>query len=877
MKGGSLMKREIISILLILIISFSTVGGFADEMSLSDNAPEEKAVGLLRNMELLSGENIDYTAELSRGEFANYMIKLFNLPSSSEIVNIFKDVDEYNEFFSSVMTLYRLGIVYGNTDGNFYPEQIISVTDAVVMISRAMGYSLISKDSTYLISRASQMGITEGISLSGNLTMSTLVYLMYNALHSCPYVQNSFGDESSYITNIPLLEANFDIFYDEGQVTANCYSSLSGESGLSIGCVDIDETTYKCNDFDLTDYLGYEICYYYYKTDKNERRVVYAYASDNSDVIKVSSDNIEGLLTDRMFTYYENNKQVKKHIQGDVDVIYNGKAYPSYTADMFAPQSGEIWLIQDSGKVKTVIINSVQSYVVSGVNEDFASGIYTIYTKYPYASLKLPDDENNIIVKDSEGNSISVYDIAEGDVIDVTKSSDGELFNITVSKTMFEGELSEIGNSSGKTAFVVDGVSYKVLPSSLSDITARVQLGSKYTFYVNMYGEIIYTSNADESDINYGYIIDALYSQTLDGGLKLQILTKNNKIKEFVCSKKLTVDSSANVTQNDDALLNSLRGKIVIYKLDSKGLIKSIDNPEDFVDDVREIENKTGFHSNYSSQGSKVKYKTSTRSFSGAGALSLDTTVFFVSTDTSLVNEDMFYAKKANSLVNDGDYIVDLYSTDGTNAVSDVAVIYDYAEKDLTMESPIGIVSEITTRVSDDGDPVCNVRILTSKGEICYDVSDEITAEDIKQMNIRRGCLVRYALSTKAIIKNISLWVNPYLDFSSALNYSSNPSADYAAKTRLIYASVYSKANGVLRISPKDFSVPGQADALKVSDLENYQEISSKPIYVVDTKKEVIDIGSYEDIKDYVTSGTSASKVLIRSRYGDVLAIYVFN
>lgn len=87
----------------------------------------------------LSGKN--FSAPISRAEFAAYIARLLNVPQTTAGGNSFKDVAASNPYYSEILAAANAGLVAGRDSVTFDPNANITRQEMAVMFSRALAYA----------------------------------------------------------------------------------------------------------------------------------------------------------------------------------------------------------------------------------------------------------------------------------------------------------------------------------------------------------------------------------------------------------------------------------------------------------------------------------------------------------------------------------------------------------------------------------------------------------------------------------------------------------------------------------------------------------------------------------------------------------------
>lgn len=114
------------------------------------------------------------TMSVTRGQFADMLTKALDISGSAD--EIFADVSDSYEYRDAVSALKANGIVNGDSDGNYNPDSVISKSDALTMIKRAVKVK--NKDHGADIWDDGAMSINA----TNDLNRAEVAVLLYNVL-----------------------------------------------------------------------------------------------------------------------------------------------------------------------------------------------------------------------------------------------------------------------------------------------------------------------------------------------------------------------------------------------------------------------------------------------------------------------------------------------------------------------------------------------------------------------------------------------------------------------------------------------------------------------------------------------------------------------
>ena len=276
---------------------------------------------------------------VTRAELMMYFAKLSGLDKTydKEYKGSFTDVDKKTPYYQSIQAMEFAGVVKGNGAGSFFPNDKVTVTDAVCSAVKLLGYDVYALSSGgypsgYFVA-ANQAGITKGMEASsdGYLYGKNAVTLLLNVLTCELTVQAVWGNEGKIeITNdASYLENVFSVYSGKGIVSANEMTGLtSREKNVSYGCVEIDGVAYKAENADRNDMLGKKIDFYYKNNDETTgvSEIIWYEVNKNVDIIELDARDIVSVSNHTLEYEVEDDFETIK-FSGATDVIFNYKAY----------------------------------------------------------------------------------------------------------------------------------------------------------------------------------------------------------------------------------------------------------------------------------------------------------------------------------------------------------------------------------------------------------------------------------------------------------------------------------------------------------------------------------------------------------------------
>lgn len=830
----------------------------------TDTAAQTADISFLSVLGFFSSDDeFDGTAEMTRAEFAGEAIHLLNdnAETYDGLTSPYADVDEYTDNGGAILMLTALGVFRGGDDGCFMPDDTIAAPDAATAVTRLLGYSM-------KLSEKSFARIKADLTVSnGSLTWNDSVSLFEKALETNCLERDGYGGDETYTAKRTLLQAQFGIEDYEGKVTANRFTALESTDEPGDNHVMIDGIAYKTT-FDFSSLLGYCVTYYVRESERGEAEVIYARPTAQNKVTVIDADDLIE-FKNGVYKYDVNGKTRTEKVPGNADIIYNGRSDPSYTQAQMAPKFGSVTLLEYGGKTETVVIEDIRDEIVSAVSDSkiyFRSG----------NSIDI-DEVSFVSMTDADGDGVNISAVAEGLVISIKRSADGEYADMTVSSRTVSGVVSAVSEDE----VTVGDESFKISPYC-EDGIEKVTPGNNYVLTLNAYGRAVKMKSRSSSEI-FAYFIE-LTPDTF-GGSKIGLLTENNELKAFKTAVNVTVNGSQS-NSVESTLTDRQLIKVKINDDDEITKIETAVNAGAYTGLLKDNEALDGLR--ISSEGNQQRFKEATATFNGQTPMDANTKVFFVKSSASAgITTDNFYTGVIGYLTNDDRYTYTAYSTESGARAADAVVIYDCSEGGSIGETaPISMVLSRRRAVDEDGIACSSVTLLKGNNELNFILDDKInpdavpgaSGDDTRTYKLSKGDAVRFATDMTGRIATIKM-VYDVADDGNGKGYSyANPATGSLTdlKFRMICAPLYDIDNGVMRLSK--VSLDGGDDVLRQTDLENYRNYSSCRVYVCEKGREGYDVkvGSIAEAIAYRHSPGEYSTVIVSTQYGTPTLIVLY-
>jgi len=763
------------------------------------------------------------------------LMGLSDVAQSSKDTVVYPDVTKEHWASGYINVASGANLVIGDDTGEFRPDDQIKYSEAVAIIVRALGYEPKASASggypSGYMSTASSIGLTKGVPGSANelIDRGDVAKLAYNALTINLMEQIGFGDKVDYqITDKTLLSDKLDAELVVGKVEAIGSSALKSEDAVSRDEIKINGKVFKTGSADIRNILGFTVdAYVTAKSGSKAQKLLAAIPSDGeNNVLTVGADSIYK-VEDTIIHYYEDvdksSKTVKATIDSDAFYMYNGKA--SSKDKLTAIPSGSIVLLDSDSdkKYDVVFINETQNYVVDAVYPS----THKITDKYGNGTLELDtEDESKTVILEKGSEKITVKDLAEWDVLTVTKSEDSNLIYATAVQKSISGKVSE---TDGQYVYI-GGQKYK----TASNYKDTISLGDEGTFYLDYEGRIAAVNAKSAKSSNYAYLMGASVSTGLDSGLKFKVFTKEGEIKIIDAADKIRVNSSSALSPQDALSRIGDAGKLITFETNSKGLVSRVNT---FTDS--ETVDESIFTRNVSEENVVYRANSSKLITSEMNITVDNKTLIF---DIPEGGEESDYSMRDKGIFTDGGlYNVEIFDVTEDYRAGVIIVTNSQAKPDES--APVAVVDSIASATGKDGEIVHKLYAFSEGKEITImSETDKVFVKDGGKL-LSQGDIIQYRTNSKGNADAIEL----LFDASKKDEEFKNTLSDDHV---VLYGKISKKFSDSVNI---------QVNGEKA---ENYA-VGDAKVYVYDTtiSRNKLTVGDASDLDVYDNNG---SRVFVR-------------
>ena len=638
--------KKLLALMLSMAMVFTIGTNVMAYSDVEEGTYVSEAVTVLSNLDILNGyEDGTFKPEatITRAEMAKIVCEALGYYGMGSDKTPFDDVEPKHWAAGYINTAASLGIINGYGNGKFGPEDTVTYEQAVKMVVCALGYEAMAADRggwpTGYTSVAANIGLTKNMSSS---VRGDIAVLIYNALTTPVMEQTSYGSDTRYEVldgagnkEYKTILTKRDIYIATGIVgdTFNkdeikfevTRDSEDGEFEASE-----KEITFLMGNSDIANYTHQEV-EVYVAEDDGEYTVLAVKAAKKTETFTLVSDDVKDINGNKITYYVDslNSSRTKTlTIDKNATIEYNKMALAAnetLETKIEGKDDVEIVFIENDGDsdYDVVVMTEYVSAVVETVNvskDKITLGSRTV-------TFDFDDSNKTYIFLDDEGNELTLADFEEDDVVayisDTENPKDADYLKIIkLSNSVIIGTVDSVQN--GEQIVTINDEEYKVIDTAIWNQISTP--GTEGTFYVGLTGKIVYFDGSAVVG-KYGYVIDAGTNGWNDDEIVIKMLTSKG-IDKYTLRTSLTDKTGFDI---DDYI-----GKIVEYKINSQGLISSLN-----------VLNTTAFNS---------KYNADTEILNGK-YLDKNTLVFVI--DTEDKNES--YATDMDYFVDEGTYGGEIY------------------------------------------------------------------------------------------------------------------------------------------------------------------------------------------------------------------------
>lgn len=567
--------KRIISFLLgaICVISYSsTISTNATESDIKKNVEiisfNDSSCNIIDDLGIYKGD-VENKSSVTRAEFGIALAKLMKFQSDKEPnSDPFADYRRYEYGASDIQYIKDAGFMLGNGDNLFYPNDAISIAEAMVVAARVAGYDYRLKESLY--PQAEALNIARKIGLSHRIDVSKLVMdendlrqILYNILIS----YNRYNNTILSYWELELIEG---IVYANSISGLYSASNCAGKDRIIIGDKSYYDLTGKGKDL-----LGHRVTAF---INNDTDRIMFIY-NNKSDMVFLNDPNI---IYDNFSLKYEsdNGKQKNINLSKNFAFIYNGKS-TMFDKDYFKLDDVEITItdVEADGSYDLVVIEKYNYDLVQTVNLSLGL-IQTKYSSRSVISEKNDDMEVDLYYNDSLADNI---ENVKSDMLIKYYENNGynKVYIYDNTEEIF-GILNEKSISDNEKYVMISDNKY-LYNSSFEQYFDNIQIGTIGKFILDPYGRIS-AMTIDETEAEYAYVLNVDFTDGVSKRAVIKLLTQNDDKKVYELEERVKIDGEVYKNSDIETKLKSLfyeneliKHQPIRYNLNDSGKLYMID------------------------------------------------------------------------------------------------------------------------------------------------------------------------------------------------------------------------------------------------------------------------------------------------------------
>lgn len=888
--------RKISAIVAITVLATTISAGFGISASAAGSLLTAGQEGLLRELEIVTEKNPNYDKTLTRAELAHIAAKLCNAPAYTGSDYYFYDVADTNEYFGDIYALAQMGVLSGDGDGYFRPNDQVSDIEICKVLSVLLGYKDAGEYMSYLrIARDAE--ITDGVTMDGVVTYGEALAMAFNTLHADMFEPITFGKNTEYKKNEGFLaiERYYGLVKQDGIVKGVQYTTLIEPTDvIGEGQLQINNRIFNWDDESL---LGKYVVFYSKKEgNSTSKDVEYIYADETRNKYAViKGEDVIG-IEDGQLKYWVGAKDKGYKLALSPDVILNGVAYPGFTTEDLQPANGSLTLIDndDDDLYDVIIIENVEYMVYESQDKDNK----ILYGKYPEGMAIGGKGQNNDLLLMGEYGKVNLGTLTEGTVLRVYKSKN-PTGTVKVRMTKMEEIVTGQVTAFLDDQITVNGKMYTINKGTVIDESVR--LGETVSVYPD--GEaaavILHASN---DAYQFAYLLGVRNSGGgFDGELSVRLIDKNYEIREFKAPKTFYMDeikynkvdaamqrlASARAVRvyNDDMTLgvvDAATGKndkdrmedgdavypyaqAIRFRLNDEGQISHIDTVIYEAD--YEMEDSLQTMENGKSEIRRLAYASYPNSFYNQAGSELIFTATNIGSALRVLQDERDKVDYFRNTIIDGYYpIVEAFNVDPLTKVAKYVMVYDTnsAASDLRYNPP-SIISDIYDVLDEEGKTVRKIDVVHPSSSKTVILSDELYSKDIAV-----GDIVQYQTNSDNVVQAVDVLFDQSLGHNQTRVMNRGGNGGYHNlyyNYRTLFGTIVNFENNIYTHTTSVKEDPDGVEAF--NELHNYRH-NGTVIYLYrdNNGKPTVNQGSTKDLVTYKMDPDTNQKAAVSIKRG---------
>lgn len=545
------------------LCSFSMTAYAEEETSAVEVTAEDlllieklEAMGLIKN-------EYEPTEYVTREQMANIIAYYMAMAGgSSAAQSPFRDVSVKDASFPIINALYEMGIITGDDQFKFHPDNYITYNEVMVFVVNAIGYKPFAvREGGYPTGYhrvAIRHNMFKNLSIQDGKAYATLadIYRMMEAAMSAATIIPSYtGNDVRYTFSDTetFLSEMHNIKKYRGLITGNEYTGLTTtRTKLTDEQIEIDGKIYDTPGYYYDYFLGYTVDYYV-RTAAGYTELVYIEETPRENsVMRIDAEDLLNAKATNERIYYEDEEYDEEYIElvEAVDVIYNNQSYSGFgLLKNILPVAGYIEALDNNGDnvYDVLFINEYQNIVVESVdyyNETITAKYWdTVLDVEATGTFDLDSTDNKVKIVTDKGTPVELSYVKKGDVLSIafSKAPSNKVITAAIAG---EGIVGTIQGYNTEDGYDINGQDYKAAHDYIASTSLDVGLSG--VFYLDMNGRIVlyeYDSEGDNSTIavmtGLEYKIGNLGTE-----VKVRLFTKDGVFFELPLAERVKIDGT---------------------------------------------------------------------------------------------------------------------------------------------------------------------------------------------------------------------------------------------------------------------------------------------------------------------------------------------
>ena len=872
------MFKKIIALTSAVCILFSTaVYAEGGALSSSDNIIDmiegnadyqyNCADGLLDTLEITKGYNDEAYgrySDITRADFAVLTARTLKTDfGSAPPADVFDDVKSDHYAAGAISALKDFGMIDGDGDNCFRPENPIKLSEAVKILCKGIGYNYYAENgggyASGYISAANDTNLLKNIKLSADdtLTKNETVLLLFNALHTNIAVQTKFGigaqfEISPYKT---VLTEYHKVYYTDGIVKSNKITGISSPD-TSKNSIDVGDMTLLCENMDAERFLGYNARVYYKDGQASGENVIYIMPKNKNSELIIEGNDADTVynINERKISYYDaSGKERDARLESNFKLIYNGKAEGDYNSVMDNLKDAHVRLLDNNGdgRYDIVFVNKYKDVVVKSVNEneEIIYDMYSSLNNWNYGNIA---SDAIFEITDGKGNIISVSDILPWRVVSIISSNDGEYVKAIVKDEYIFGTITQM--TKDEDIYFIDGKEYRATKTFLNSSNQNLYVGLSGTFCLNADGKIAAFVKEDVEILKYGILLKSWNEEDEKIGVRLS--SQDGIICSYECAKKVNTGLQTLKRSDFYEMIKNETEVLVRYSINKDGHLNRLELPS-LEPEFNKNAQKNGFYQ-YKEEASR-KYRKKDGNFNDDFLINSSTVIMGIYSNNT-GDEEKYRKLEMGNLTDDSSYNISAYTDEANPSYARVVLIKMKEDADSYDWCPLA-VTDISETLNSDGEVVSEIKGYNAGG---YTSVETESTQVVSSEGIVEGDIVKIKRNAKGRVSKIEKVYD-----STEKKLTSVP-AGFNAKERFQLVNPYAVSEDTLKYVEDTVTGTEKESQLKQKTMKNAVIVTTNT-----QKGDVYISGSLNDIVTYNDSNTAYSKVFMFTNYSEARFIAI--